>query len=311
MKIGILSSLSLHYECVGFLCDIFKGHEISIFFTGDRFGYTRYFCALYPNIELINTAAIPSPKTGIWDKFDYLIKLTSGDKIIDTDCGDTIRKKLFSIMHLNETPESQKINYITLSPFVKNSGGSYIYILPVYRGLTEIQTNARIDDSFNDCILHIGACGQFDPDVVRFIKEAKYKVVFCPAPKPIDVVHPNVCYMEQLNTPELIALITRCRFILGRKPIYSLKDRFAGSIALALSHNKPMIASNWHKREYNIPCISFEEDYCEVLDQINNLTTEEYKCYIDLVVAPFREYKMNENRQQFMDYLATGATNNP
>ena len=47
MKIAIVGSFDYHLECLGFLLEILKEHDVTIFFKNDRYGYCRFFTKIF------------------------------------------------------------------------------------------------------------------------------------------------------------------------------------------------------------------------------------------------------------------------
>ena len=64
-------------------------------------------------------------------------------------------------------------------------------------------------------------------------------------------------------------------FILGRKT-WHYGHSYSGSITLSYSFNVPIILPEFKQKEYDLPCITFKEKYCELIDYINNINVDEY-----------------------------------
>lgn len=271
-KVAIVSSLCLHYECIGFICEMFRhAAAIGIYFNGERFGWVPYF-AYHAGF---NNVFIGEPRRGeelqnwLWHDYDIIIKLTAGDPVIDTNRPEIYaryRDKLYGILHIAEYKMPEK--YITISPFVKCDLETCYYVLPVYNGITVASRDRE------PMILYVGHIDRFDEDLRNFISRVNYKVVFCsPAHhRPADFNHPNMVFLGNVSTTQLIELISRCWFILGKNPRYCLMDRFNGAITLSLSYKKPMIVGRAIQEAYKMPGIVFEENYCETVDFLNSLT---------------------------------------
>lgn len=270
-KVAIVSSLCLHYECIGFICEMYRhAAAIGIFFNGERFGWVPYFAyhAGFNNVFIGSGGGAGEPlQNWLWREYDIIIKLTSGDPVIDMNIPgiyERYKDKLFAIMHAEDYKMSER--YITISPLVKCEK-PYNYVLPVYRGITI----AARDPS--PMILYVGHIDRFDDDLRNFITQVKSQVVFCsPAHhRPTDFAPPNMRFLGNVSTPQLIELISRAWFILGKNPRYCLMDRFNGAITLSLSYRKPMIMGRAIQEAYGIPGIVFEENYCETLPLLNHL----------------------------------------
>lgn len=276
-KVAIVSSLSLHYECIGFICEMYRhALAIGIFFNGERFGWVPYFAhnAGFDNVFIGSFGPEPL-QDRLWYEYDIIIKLTSGDPVIDMNhpvVYERYKDKLYAIMHAEDYKMSER--YITISPLVKCEK-PYNYVLPVYRGITVAARDPI------PMILYVGHIDRFDDDLRNFITQVRANVVFCsPAHhRPTDFAPPppNMIFLGNVSTPQLIELISRAWFILGKNPRYCLMDRFNGAITLSLSYRKPMIMGRAIQEAYKIPGIVFEENYCEVLPLLNQLFTPQTK----------------------------------
>jgi len=280
-NIAIIGSYNFHYECVGFLCEILlknpfinKDIHINIFYLDDHFGYLKYFKQLYPSIDIYNNIDIKHIESN-----DLIIKLTSNDPIL-------YNANIISILHYfpNKDISTQ---FITISPFVSNSIDiipfnsssleSYLsntelnYIFPLYSGI--------YCPTYNNIILVIGYFipNFLDSDLDKFIMNSNYTFYF--------FSYMDLCFLQKYknvksfrngSTSDLITYIGECKFILCRHKKYMNCDRFSGALSLAMSHRKPIILSDYESDIYNIPSITYKENYSELTEYLNTISDEEY-----------------------------------
>lgn len=279
MKIAIISSYHHHMECVGFLIDslIDESHDITFLTSGDSYGYDKYFLSLYDSAfkkgQLRNFNS---------DDYNVIIKLTATDDVIKSTQKrnhDHILIKTISIVHMTGWTDKSAAK-IVLSPYVKfKSLGTQV--TPVYQGLTfrneELKKN----------ILWIGQLEDkwIDLDMINFIKKTDCHFTFILSTssgrgkliKDLD----NVTIMTRISTERMIQLILASDMIMCRKFPHQSMKKYSGSFVLGLSHDKPMIMNKKMSDDYRIPGITFEENYSELVDYINNLTIEQLDSHIE------------------------------
>jgi hypothetical protein len=265
-KIAIATNYPFHLECVGFLLELLDNNDITVYYTADSYGYLIYFKKMY-NFKKKNFQNFNE------NEYDIIIKLSANDNGVKIQ---NIEKTL-GVLHLGE-PEQKfdKINlknFITLSPYVKTKSANILqYILPIYRG---IQSN-----NLNNNIVYIGMFNYtlFNADLLTFIKNIKYNVLFIGgAPGQLRNLT-NVKSLPKLNTEQMVELLNSSKFILCRNSSF-FNDRFTGAISLALSHNIPLIMEKKMADDYNIPSFNYNKNYSELIDKINNLTEEAYNVH--------------------------------
>lgn len=265
-KIAIVTHYPFHLECVGFLLELLENNDITVYYTADSFGYLIYFEKIYSfkkeNFKNFNE-----------NEHDVIIKLSANDGGVKIQ---NIEKTL-AVLHLGE-PEQKfdKIilkNFVTLSPYVKTKSANILqYILPIYRGLES--------NIVNNNIVYIGMFNHtlFNADLLTFIKNIKYNVLFIGgAPGQLRNLT-NVKSLPKLNTEQMVDVLNTSKFVLCRNSSF-FNDRFTGAISLALSHNIPLIMEKKMADDYNIPSFNYNKNYSELIDKINNLTEEAYNVH--------------------------------
>jgi len=305
-NIAIIGSFSYHYECVGFLCDILlnnhlienKNIVLNIFYTQDNFGYISYFKQLYPSINTINSNNIEEIKRN-----NVIIKLTSNDPIIHDE-------NIISILHYFRNKDCSK-TFITLSPFVSditptipfnNHLSEYLsnkhlnYIFPLYSGIKA--------PNHENTILIIGyfVPEYLDADLDSFIRNSQYNFIFIGYERCYNCLnkYPNVNVFINLSTNELVSFISKSKFILARNHKHMSKELFSGTLSLAVSHYKPLILSEYFSNIYNIPAITYNEDFSEITEYLNKMTDEEYeghKSQLEEFITKQREYNREKISQ--------------
>lgn len=268
-RVAIISSLNYHFECLGFLCELFKNYEIDIYHVPEinNENYIGYFKKNYFNLTNFELNKFTPQKEHLYYK---IIKLTSYDntKIKNIE-------KILSILHYhNKNEKLLNKKYITLSPLVK-SNASLINILPIYK----VNNN---NNNFNKkTIVFIGRAFKNDVDMFnKFIEKLNYKIIFFSRTK----TNPSSNTFNNLNNKNkieynygkdvefMINKIKASTFLYIDKK----DDRFSGAITLALSNNIPMIIDEFQKNIYGFPAITYDKNITEITNKLNNLSKDEY-----------------------------------
>lgn len=288
MKIALVQSIDMHLCCVGFLCELFKGNEISLYTGGDSFRDIKYFKKIYDFNDLSISSINPN-------NYDLIIKITSNDNI-SLNVKDN---KLFAILHVNGNEYNLK-HFITLSPYIKlNDNG--VQILPIYRGIS-------YDGEIYKNIVYIGYFlnHYLDDDLKTFIENSKYNFRFIiwgdNGTEELFEKYKNVNVIRNLDTTSMINMINESSFVLCRKLPYQRLDRPSFMYTLALSHKKPLILQKSIAYDHNIPSFNFNSNYCELINELNTITTDEYNKYVD-ELSIFREKTINDNKNKMDEYI--------
>jgi len=260
MKIAIVSSFEYHLECLGFLLELLKEHNVTIFLKNDKYGYCRYFTNMFDIKEVKKTSKIPS---NILSEYDKIIKLSSNDPCINT-------KNSISLLHAAKY-KSISNYHISLTPIISGVGISSMF--PIY-------TISNNSPCYTNMITFIGEFYDkwVDIDIINFINKSNYDFTFIING---DKAYPklkefkNVKIIINASVNELVNIISNSKFILSRKPAFANYDRFSGGFALAMSFKKPIIIDKKSQQFYNMPGIVYDKSYCEINDKIQ-ITDVEY-----------------------------------
>jgi hypothetical protein len=259
MKIAIISSFDYHLECLGFLLEILKEHDVTIFFKGDRYGYCRFFTEMFHIKEVIKTNVIPST---IEIDYEKVIKLSSNDP-----CKNT--KNIISLLHASMFKSISKY-HISLTPMISGEGVRTMF--PVY-------TISNTIPCYRNMITFIGEFYDkwVDNDMTNFINQANYTFTFIiNADKDYRKLKEfkNINIIINASVDQLLTTISNSKFILSRKPAFAHYDRFSGAFALSMSFKKPIIIDKKSQNFYNMPGIVYDTSYCEILEQLKISDTE-------------------------------------
>jgi hypothetical protein len=270
-RIAIVSSINYHFECIGFLCELFKNYNIDVYHVPEmnNENYIEYFKNFYPNLRNFKLN-----KLTLFKEYSYskIIKLTSHDNIKIKS-----NEKVLSIHHFYDKKEQLlDKKYITLSPLVKSTLSS-INILPIYR----ITINIHNNNFNNKTIIFIGRVFNNNIDIFdNFLGKINYKIIFFCRHKedPSSVKFNNlnnknkIKYYYCKNINFMINKINKSTFFYIDKK----DDRFSGSITLALSNNIPIIIDEFQKKKYGFPAITYVKNITEIIDKLNNISKDEY-----------------------------------
>jgi hypothetical protein len=283
----IIGSFDYHYECIGFLCEILNDYNITLFFKTDNFKYIEYFKQIY------NINHIIDEKDIIYNNYDYIIKVSSNDPIIDTSnkkIVDLYKNKLISIAHTSEFTDLLN-NYIIICPYIVLNNRNNEYILPIYNGLRYY--------NYKNNILYLGYFIEefIDDDLINFnnnIKD-KYQLIVCSYTNNPYLEKYNILNLHHLPMPELMKYIKNTKYILTRKNL--IKDRLSGSIPFAISHSIPLIIKKSIALDYSIEDISltFNDNYSEIIPYLLN---DDDNLYYNIInkLEKFKYQKIKDNR---------------
>ena len=286
--VAIISAFPYHIECAGFLLDIFaRRYEITIFTPAKTLGYELYFARIYDfQHRDISEFAI--------NDYDYYVKLSANDKT------NTPTDKTISIVHAAKCDGDSK-HKIKLSPYVKIDA---IQILPIYEGITMPR------NEMTRRIIWIGQLEDnwIDDDMINFIKSVDYLFTFVISTgrgrgnKMRQL--PNVTVINSLKTDEMINMINDSDFMICRKIPFQYMDRYSGCITLALSHNIPMIINRKFAIDYNIPAVTFDKEYSELVEQINDCDSNQRDAYINDIIE-YKKITKEENKNKIIELIST------
>lgn len=280
-KIALYNSAGGHNEVMGYLIEMFKDHSIKIFYNNDKFGYISYFKTIF---ECIDTQVIPIDNfKNNYETFDKIFIITMTNNLPQYILN--VQHKTYGIIHTASRRSPYIINYITLFPnqlnyfkkCIKDDTKQYYSTFPFY--------NVPTNNSFSNkkYILQIGSLWDNDEDLHVFEKSINYEIVyFTKGQKKIN---------RNMNT--ISKYLQNSAFILGRKT-WNYAHAFTGSLALAFSFNVPIILPKFKQKEYNIPCITFDETYCELIDFVNTFNVDEYN-KLKTQMNDFKEQEIKNN----------------
>jgi len=275
-RYSIIGSFPYHLECIGCLQHIIG--NIDVYVNEDKFKDIEYFNDLYKfnsyHISQFNSS-----------NYDCIIKLSSDDRCFDI-VKEEDKHKLISLLHLTGfefglTKFIKFSEHVTTNEYCK-------YIFPYYK------TNITGGVFEKRTIVYIGYFDtyQLNDDFLSFINNSGYKFYFCcrieTAATKILKSMKNVVVFYGLTTPEINRVLKNTTFLLGRIPENRVYDRFTGALTLSITNKIPIICPK--KLAGSTPAILFEDDYCEVLDYVKNISKQQYEdmiCnindYIDVI----------------------------
>jgi hypothetical protein len=283
MKIAILSKFNYHYECFGFLLELYKSHSITFYISndGDVYDWITYYKTLYPDFNI----KIDKFKKVILKKYDLIFKLSSNDKCL-------CHSKIISILHKNALRFKCISNkYITLTPYIQ-SNDNITYIFPIFKPIVTYSTNniiTLIGDYKND---------HMDDDTDKFIEQNQNYIfnfiirINTRDPNYTNILkHPNVNILHNIKTPELVNIINSSKYILSKK--YINIDRFSGQLGLSISFEKPLIIDTKTASVYNLPGIYFKKNYNEI-GKLSDISDKQYNSIIKQI-QKFKETTLTNN----------------
>jgi hypothetical protein len=259
MKIAILGTF--HFECTGFLLESCKDYNIDLYIkkNSDNHEWLKYFKSIYKFNLFLDEFTLE-----IIDKYKKIFKISSNDKCLD-------HRKIVSILHL-DGPDQRKCKsdkFISLSPYIK--GKNIYYTFPIFSpnlSNQEIKKNVIMIGYYTN--------DSFDSDTINFIKNNNnyhfYFVIWGSSYPNLQNIE-NVTLRHNLKTHDMINLLINSKFILSKKVINY--DRFSGQLSLAMSFEKPLLIDKKTKDAYNLPGITFNNNYTE-LGSLDNINNEQY-----------------------------------
>ena len=152
-----------------------------------------------------------------------------------------------------------------MEEFKINKSSKNIFTFPFYNII-----NDNIPLKEKKYILQIGTLWDDDDDLKKFEKSIKYEIIYFSRKKRKGV-------NSDMDT--LSKYLQKSIFILGRKT-WHYPYAYTGSLGLSFSFNVPIILPEFKQKEYKLPCITFKENYCELIDYINNVNVDEYNTFL-------------------------------
>jgi hypothetical protein len=263
MNIAIYNSINGHLEVIGYLLEIFKDHNITLFYNdNDIYQYVNYFEMLFGKIKKNNINDFITQ----YKKYDkvYVITMTKDLPSIFQN----IKSKTFGIIHAYHRKSPYIQNYIALYPFqmnefkkkINDKSKKFYYTFPFY----SVPNNIKFSEK--KYILQIGTLWDDDDDLKNFEKNIKYQIIYFTKRKNKDIKRDMITMSKYLE---------KSLFILGRKT-WHYPYSFTGSLSLSYSFNVPIILPEFKQKEYNLPCITFKNNYSELINNINNINIDDY-----------------------------------
>jgi hypothetical protein len=308
-KVSIVTAMNKHTECIGFLCEALRGHEIRVYLNGTvRYCYIDYFKELYLDIQVKRYSSFRN------DKHECIIKLTGYEPIYFQKYHRTLLKllsgielpnKTISLIHTIKQQHKYIDGFIKLNPIMRNPAKSETrYMLSAYNGRTGIVKERKI--------AYIGMITEeaLDYDFSNFIYRLNddYKFIFLIKHHKKEEImkvrkklsrYKNVIVYEDMDTIEFIEELVECSYVLIRKKPYQTKELFTGAIALALSHEVPMIIQK-EVNVYNIPTLEFKNYYSEMIGLLKSTQTYDY-LKLKRKMKDCKEYHIKKNREIVRD----------
>lgn len=284
MKIGILSKLG-HMECLGFLLEALKQHEISVIVCNntDTFKFIDLYKLINKNVNYIIRNNISQKDI---QKYDHAFNLTAGDWYQDTN--------VISILHIL-CQNNKHQNMISLTPYVKDTNVTYMF--PVFSPI--------MHTTLDKTILCIGYCKNesISKNTIRFFHSmSEYQFIYITwgdrSYSNLENIK-NVRRIDRgMSAIDMTTLIAKCSFILSKNPINY--DRFCGQLSMAVSYEKPLIIDKKTADSYGLPGIIFHKDYTEVLSSFP-MNDNVYKEHVSKI-REFKNTHLEQNRQK-ISYL--------
>ena len=290
MKIAIYNSFDGHFEVIGYLMELFKGkkHSITIYnHNNDRYRYIDFFEELFGKI---NKISIDDFKNS-YKNYDKIIFITMTVDI--PNCISDIKYKTYGILHVSSRKSPYINNYITLYPYTKNKtvqkllkNNNFCYTFPFY--------NAPSAKNFSDrkYILQTGVLWDKDNDLKNFEKNIKYEIIY--------FSRKSKSFSASNRSRDMFLMskyLQNSLFILGRKT-WHYPCAYTGSLTLSFSFNVPIILPEFKQKEYNVPCVTFKENYSELIDYINNINVDDYNNLLKKM-NDVKEKEIEHNKEIF------------
>ena len=270
--IAIVSKLPYHYECLGFLLEMYLPEFNIEVYHGDELndeGYVNYFSNLY-TFRHFHWNRVKNFDVGI---FVRVIKLTDWDGLIVNNLS-----KVVAIHHNNAVNASEMAGrYITMSSLVVTTtekskgrikGSPYTLVVPVY-SVPESSERQR-------SILVIG--DHKDLPITALLELTSYQIFLVRRWRYGDPCeHPRLTCLYGLSAKELVKILN----VVSLMVIHKKNDRFSGAIALGLSHNIPMVMDEGQATAYPFPCITYKSNVSEIVNLLENLTKQDLEQHRD------------------------------
>lgn len=288
MKIALVSKFG-HMECLGFLLEVMKSFEVTIYMSErtDQYEWTDYFSKLY-SFCLIKHLDIDV------SQYDKVFKITSNDECLEKD------KNAISILHLQSLSNlnNNSRRFVSLTPYI--DGSNIYYMFPIFRPFPKIYTEKMV------AFIGFYTNENIDADTDQFIDaNPDYRFVFITTGEPYFnysnlYKHRNVIHLPNLKTEEMIRIINESKYVLSRK--YINYDRFSGQLGLAMSFEKPLIIDSKTAAAYKLPGIQFQTNYSEIgaLDEIKD---DQYDKIVDQIRS-FNEDHLEKNTKTIHKLLS-------
>jgi len=263
MKIAIIGKFGAHLECAAFLLEMYNNNNnnIDIYITPEtnKFNWIEYYSTIF-NFKVIYNDF----NKNILYNYDKIFKLTSNDNCL-------VDKNIISILHLdiNACRQCNSEKYISLTPYI--NGTNIYYTFPIYQPIIKSGLKSKIITMigyYND--------NNIDNDLLEFINlNDNYTFNFLIWGGNGDKLKniKNVNYYSCVKTDIMINILNNSKYVLSKKKINY--DRFSGQLALAMSHEIPLIIDTRSKNNYKLPGITFYKNYCEI-NNLDDITDEKY-----------------------------------
>jgi len=307
--VSIVTAMNKHTECIGFLCEALRGHEIRVYLNGTlRYCYIDYFKELYPDIQVKRYGSFRN------DKHECVIKLTGYEPIyfqkyhrvlLKLLSGVKLKNKTISLIHTIKQQHKYINGFIKLNPIMRNPANSETrYMLSAYNGKTGIVKERKIayigmiteevlDNDFSNFIYRL----RDDYKFIFLIKHHKKEEIMKVRKKL--GIYKNVIVYENMDTKEFVEELVKCSYVLIRKMPYQTKELFTGAIALALSHEVPMIIQK-EVNVYKIPTLEFKNNYSELIGLLKTTQTYDY-LKLKKKIKDCKEVHIKKNRGMIRD----------
>lgn len=263
-KVALINLFKGHTEVFGYLIEIYKknNYEITYFYKDnlsiDFYGYVNYFEMLYGNIEKKQINEFEN----IYKQFDIVIFITM---TCDIPNYITEHSNVYSIIHNSGRKSPYIKNYIALYP---NQMNNFKKIMKnkLFTCTYPFYNTPSIANKEYKYILYIGNLLDNDDDIINFKNNVKYELIF------FNNRNKNI---NSKNMNSLVKYLEKTIFILGKKT-YHYKNSYSGSVTISYSFNIPIILQQNKLNEYEIDGISFENNYSELINYVNNVDFNEY-----------------------------------
>ena len=291
-KIALINPLDFHYEIIGGLCEIYKNYEISLFQNmnrkKDKYEYIKFFELLF-NIKIHKKDINDIKKNQNNYEKIFVITMTHMDYNL-IEYNDNV----YGFIHSFNRRNPYINNIITLFPNAitgakqnildKHNKINYNSFFPLYN-----YPNFNVNFNEKNKILSIGIIYKEDfINIEKLNNNSNLEVIILKGRK---------CKLDK-SCFNMVELLKKTKFILAKQTyIYPLS--YTGSVTISLSFNIPLILIKKKADEYNIPCITFENNISEIIDKLNNMDENEYNKICN-DIEKFRNNQIQINRKTFL-----------